>query len=277
MTAPTRPALRYHGGKWRLAPFILKHFPPHVCYVEPFGGAASVLLRKAPAFLEVYNDLGNDVVNFFRILRERPSELISAIDLTPYSRSEFLQAQETCADDLERARRFYVWSWQGRGRGGVKEPGGWRFMSRNTRSQTPVDDWNNHNHLWAVAERLKKVQVESGDAVTIIKRYDEPTTLFYVDPPYVQDTRGRRWARSAYVHEYTDDQHRHLASVLRTARGMVVISGYPSPLYEGLYGDWRKVQRKASKDNGAKSAIECLWLSPSTVHKLASQSTCEGR
>jgi len=104
--------------------------------VEPFGGAASVLLRKAPAFLEVYNDLGNDVVNFFRILRERPSELISAIDLTPYSRSEFLQAQETCADDLERARRFYVWSWQGRGRGGVKEPGGWRFMSRNTRSQT---------------------------------------------------------------------------------------------------------------------------------------------
>lgn len=245
-----------------MAQFIIQHFPPHICYVEPFGGGASVLLRKPPAHLEVYNDIGGLVVNFFRVLRERPTELIAAIDLTPYSRAEFLLAQQPCADELEQARRFYVWSWQGRGRAGVQEPGGWRFMSRATRSLTPADDWENTFHLWSVAKRLKKVQIESGDALTIIERYDEPTTLFYVDPPYVQSTRGERWANAAYANEYTNDQHRQLAGALRSVKGMVILSGYPSDLYDELYGDWQKVERKASKDNGAKMATECLWLSP---------------
>ena len=262
-TTPTRPALRYHGGKWRLAPFIIQHFPPHTCYVEPFGGAASVLLRKTPAHIEVYNDLNGDVVNFFRILRERSMDLIAAINLTPYSRREFLQAQESCADGFEAARRFYVWSWQGRGRAGVKEPGGWRFMSRNTRSQTPVYDWNNNQHLWAVVGRLKEVQIENGDALTIIKRYDTPETLYYIDPPYIQNSRGKRWGSAAYVNEYKDEQHWRLSDVLHSLKGMAILSGYPSALYDELYKDWWKVERKACKDNGVKAAVECLWLSPS--------------
>jgi DNA adenine methylase len=267
MMGPTRPALRYHGGKWKLAPWIISHFPEHTCYVEAFGGGASVLLRKPPSFTEVYNDLNCDVVNFFRVLRERPADLISAIDLTPYSRSEFAVAQEETLDPLEKARRFFVWSWQGRGRAGVKEPGGWRFMVRATRGKTPVDDFNNIDHLWAVVRRLKQVQFENNDALGVIRRFDAPTTLFYVDPPYVQDTRSNRWKSHAYSKEYTNDQHNKLAGLLNSITGMVILSGYPSEMYNDFYPGWKCSTKISLKDNAGGSATECLWLNQAAANK----------
>lgn len=260
-----RPALRYHGGKWRLASWILSCFPPHVCYVEPFGGGGSVLLQKQPSFVEVYNDLSGDVVNFFRVLRERGDELRRAIELTPYARAEFLAAQEPTDDPLEAARRFYVWSWQGRGRAGVQEPGGWRFIATAARGTTVTGDWNNTAHLAEIVSRLKLVQIECGEAETVIQRYDTPDTLFYVDPPYVASTRGARWGNSAYTHEMTDDDHERLAGLLHTVRGMVILSGYPSDLYNRLYADWRAIHRRQATDNGTKEAVEVLWLSPALV------------
>lgn len=262
---PTRPALRYHGGKWALSDWIIGYFPDHTCYCEAFGGGASVLLNKSPAYVEVYNDLNGDVVNFFRVLRERPAELFAAIDLTPYSRQEYLSSQTMDGDEVERARRFYAWSWQGRARAGVVEPGGWRFMSRDSRKYTPVDDWNNNQHLWAVARRLKQVQIENDDALSVIKRFDTPTTLHYVDPPYVQSTRGKRWSLAGYACEMSDDQHRELAAILRSVEGKVILSGYPSPLYDELYPEWRRVDRLVYKDNGGGASTECLWISPNAV------------
>lgn len=259
-----RPALRYHGGKWKLAPWIIQHFPPHVSYVEPFGGGASVLLRKAPSIIETYNDLNGDVVNFFKVLREQPADLIAAIDLTPYGRQEYLNAQKESDDPIERARRFFVWSWQGRGRGGVDEIGGWRFMSRDTRAKTPVDDFNNIDHLWSVVRRLKQVQFDHDDALKVVARFDGPNTLFYLDPPYVQSSRGPRWRSAAYAFEYDDHQHRELARVIHSIQGMAIISGYPSKLYDELYQDWNCVTRASSKDNGIRETTECLWLNPLT-------------
>ena len=89
VTKIARPALRYHGGKWNLASWIISHFPVHECYVEPFGGAASVLLQKSRSPLEVYNDLDGRVVSFFSVLRERPDELARLLSLTPYARAEY--------------------------------------------------------------------------------------------------------------------------------------------------------------------------------------------
>jgi DNA adenine methylase len=230
------------------------------------------LLRKAPSTIEVFNDINGEVVNFFRVLRERPAELVAAIDLTPYSREEHALAQESSSDPLERARRFYVWSWQGRGRAGVREPGGWRFMKNDTRSKTPVDDWNNYGHLWAVVRRLKEVQIENDDALKTIARFDTPDSLFYIDPPYVQDTRCFRWKKDGYLYDYPDDKHRELAGALRQIQGMAIISGYPSDLYQELYPDWKQVSRPASKDNGVKEAMECLWLSPNTLARASQKS-----
>ncbi len=109
---PTRPPLRFHGGKFRIRDWILSFFPPHEVFVEPFGGGASIILSKQPARFEVYNDLDSEVINFFRILREQRDELIEMIQLTPWSREEQQAAFEPVGDPLERARRLYVRAWQ---------------------------------------------------------------------------------------------------------------------------------------------------------------------
>ncbi len=104
------PALRYHGGKFRLASWIMQFFPEHTCYVEPFGGAAGVLLQKPRSYAEVYNDLDGDVVNFFRVLRcpVLSAALTEAVSLTPYARSEFDTAWIPTDDPVERARRIAI-------------------------------------------------------------------------------------------------------------------------------------------------------------------------
>lgn len=262
-TAPTRPALRYHGGKWRLAKWIISHMPEHVCYCEPFGGGASVLLQKRPAKIEVYNDLGLRVVSFFRILRERPDELIRAIELTPYARAEFEHAREPSDDELEASRRFYILAWQGRGGPTARWNTGWRFQRTNSRSTTALDDWSNIDHLYAVAARLKRVHLECWEAHAVIRRFDAPETLFYVDPPYLASLRGN-WSKHAYTHELTKDDHCALADLLHQVRGMVLISHYPCPLYDELYAGWRRVSTTGQTDAASKTT-ECLWLNPAAA------------
>lgn len=115
MKEPTRPILRYHGGTWILAPWIISHFPAHRVYVEPFGGAASVLLRKERSYGEVYNDLDGEIVNLFRIVREQPRKLMRSLAWTPFSRDEYRAAFDISAEPLEMARRTIVRSFMGFG------------------------------------------------------------------------------------------------------------------------------------------------------------------
>jgi DNA adenine methylase len=272
-TGPTRAALRYYGGKARLAPWIVAHLPPHVCYVEPFGGAASVLLRKPPARCEVYNDLDGDVVGFFRVLRERPDDLLRAITLTPFARAEVdlaCAAAPDGLDEVERARRVYVRAWQGRHGLPARGKLGWRFERAAAGSPTAVAQWTDLERLKAVAARLRSVQLECDDALRVIARFDGPDTVTYADPPYPASTRGVRWATTAYAHELTDADHRRLATVLHALRGMAVVSGYPGPLYRELYGDWPAVARTA-RTHGPRAATEVLWLSPRAAARLGAR------
>lgn len=256
-----RPALRYHGGKWLLAEWIIDFFPRHDCYVEPFAGAANVLLRKKPAVHEVYNDLNSEVVNFFHCLREYPDELIRVINLTPYSRQEWEQAWEYHPEPIERARRFYVRSWQSYGSptSETSSATGWR----NQKSKGTASALRGHHdtaRLWDVAARLLAVQIENEDAAAVIKRYDTRNTLFYVDPPYVFSTRSD-WSGRAYQGEMSDEDHIKLSTVLKSVEGMVVLSGYDSDLYRRLYTGWDVVKRE-SRDITGGTQTEFLWLSP---------------
>lgn len=159
LKTPTRPVLRYHGGKWILAPWIISHFPTHRVYTEAFGGAASVLMRKPRSYGEVYNDLDGEIVGLFRILRgERSGELLSLLRLTPFSRVDFLESYEPSDDALEQARRTVVRSFMGFGSGAASgNKTGFRANS-NRSGTTPAHDWANlPTSLAAVAERLQGV------------------------------------------------------------------------------------------------------------------------
>jgi DNA adenine methylase len=254
----SRPLLRWHGGKWNLAPWIIENMPAHRVYVEPFGGAASVLLRKPRSYAEIYNDLDDDVVNLFRVLRsDRADELVRMIRLTPFSATEFFAAYEPTGCDIERARRLIVRSFQGFGSNGVHKKTGFRSNS-NRSGTTPAHDWANYpDALARIIDRLSGVCVLNRDAKEVMAAHDVPEALHYVDPPYVLSTRTD--ASADYAHELTDDQHMDLLAFLRTLRGRVILSGYPHPAYDAALIGWRRIQRKALAD-GASERTEVLWM-----------------
>mgnify|MGYP002620946759 FL=1 len=261
--APTRPVLRYHGGKWRLAPWIIEQFPPHRVYVEPFGGAASVLLRKERVTTEVYNDLDRHVVNLFRVLRDpiRARALARLLALTPYSRDEYADLYEPCDDIVEAARRFIARGFIGQNSKGVFQKSGFdtrinkdHFVSR-LQSLAFVPD-----EIALVAGRFSHVVIENDDAAKVMRRFDRREALHYVDPPYLPELR----AGKVYRHDMSERDHRALSKVLRSLSGMVVLSGYPSPLYDGLYRGWHRLEVAAHTDF-ARDRTECLWLNPAAV------------
>lgn len=263
----TRPALRYHGGKWMLADWIIAHMPPHRVYVEPYGGGGSVMLSKEPSDLDVINDLDGDVINFFRVLRERPDELARAIELTPFALAELDLSYEPTDEPVERARRVYVRSWQGRGTSRGQWRVGWRRQTQSDKASA-LRDWQRPlDNLYAVAARLRQVQIDQDDAIRCILRYDRPDTLFYCDPPYPAETRGR-WKTSAYQHEMTTEDHERLAETLMDIQGMALVSGYGCELYDRLYVDWRRVERDVPADGG-DMRTEVLWISPRAARQHA--------
>lgn len=263
-----RPVLRWHGGKWRLAPWIISHFPTHRAYVEPFGGAASVLIRKEPSYAEIYNDLDDTVVNLFRVLRsERADELVEALRLTPFSRVEFDEAYTETTDPVEQARRLIIRSFMGFGSNGHNRVTGFRANS-NRSGTTPAHDWRNYpDCLVEIIDRLAGVCIEHKDAKAVMAQHDAPTTLHYVDPPYVFETRSD--LSKDYAHELSDGDHAELLTFLRGLRGMVVLSGYPCALYDDLLPDWHRVERRAMAD-GAKERVEVLWINPAAENITAS-------
>jgi DNA adenine methylase len=196
MHAPTRPALRWHGGKWKLAPWILAHFPQHRVYVEPFGGAASVLLRKPRSYAEVYNDLDDWVFNLFRVLRDdaMASRLIAKLRLTPFARNEFDAVREiggAIGDPVELARRLVVRSFMGFG-ANAHNGRSTGFRANTSRvGTTAAGDWANYpDALPALIERLRGVIIEHRDAIAVMAAHDSAETLHYVDPPYMPETRS---------------------------------------------------------------------------------------
>ncbi|ADC73232.1 D12 class N6 adenine-specific DNA methyltransferase (plasmid) [Thioalkalivibrio sp. K90mix] len=267
---PSNPLMRYYGAKWRLAPWVLEHFPPHRIYVEPFGGAAGVLLQKSQAELDVYNDLDDEVVNVFRVLRdpEEGDALRRACHLTPYSRAEFECSFETVDDPVERARRTLFRAWSSHGSTGATRTGRSGFRGDSGHPGTnPAHQWARLAEvLPAFIERMKGVLVENRDGLDVMRLYDAPDTLHYLDPPYLPGTLHYDGGRY-YRHNLSEPDHERLLEVARSMEGRVVISGYPNPLYDALLSDWTRVTRSvaAAGASGSDARTECLWLNPAVI------------
>lgn len=269
----TSPVIRYHGGKFRLAPWVMKHFPPHRIYVEPFGGAAGVLIRKPRAYSEVYNDLDGEVCNLFRVLQDAGlrEQLVQQLVFTPYARAEFEQAWVPAQDPVERARRLIVRAQMGFGSAGATCTTGFRKKNYKVAQNA----WANFpDKLAAVGLRLSGVMIENRPAVEVIADHDTPETLIYVDPPYVHETRYRindEGSARVYRHEMDTAEHLALLDALRAARGMVVLSGYPHPLYDDALAGWERHTTKAriSAGRGTATRDEVLWINPACRAALA--------
>lgn len=261
------PAIRYHGGKFRLAGWIISHFPAHRCYVEPYGGGASVLLKKAPSEAEVYNDLDGDVVNFFRVVRdpELGGRLREACALTPFAREEFRCASELSDDPVERARRLVVRAAMGFGSAGATCGRTGFKLDTKRNSVTAQRIWARQpDNLAAVGSRFAGVLIESREAVKCMRDHDTSTTLHFVDPPYVHDTRIAVTRNRPYRFEMTNDEHVVLLEALKTLQGMVIVCGYDSDLYNDMLQGWERVTR-ATVANGRAGSVhrtECLWINP---------------
>lgn len=269
----SRPVLRWHGGKWLLAPWIISYFPEHKVYVEPFGGAASVLLRKPRAYAEIYNDLDDEVVCLFRVLRHEGSakRLVERLELTAFARAEFEAAYAMSPDPVEIARCLIVRSYMGFGSDGTRRDLTTGFRASSSRSgTTPARDWQNYPAaLGAIIDRLRGVVVEHRGAIACMARHDSPETLHYVDPPYMPATRQTCHRGHGYNHELTADDHRVLLAELKQLSGMVVLSGYDHPLYETALTGWFRTERATYAD-GARPRREVLWINPVAYERLES-------
>lgn len=260
-----RPLLRYYGGKWRIAPWIMSYFPVHKVYTECYGGAASLLLQKPQSFSEIYNDIDDEIVNPFTVMRDYGSVLIEKLKLTPYSRTEFIQSYLPSDDPIEQARRTIIRSFQGFGpTSAVGKKTGFRSNS-NKSNKTPSNDFKSLPWgLEYIIYRLRGVVIENKDAISVMKQHDSKKTLQYVDPPYVHDTRIDASKQNSYMFELTDSDHQDLSREIKDLKGMVVLSGYRSDLYDEQYKDWHRIDCHAYAD-GAKSRIESLWLNESAL------------
>lgn len=263
-----KPPVPYFGSKATLAPWIVSLLPRHEHYVEPFAGSLAVLLAKVPSRMETVNDLDGRLMNFWRVLRDQPDDLARACALTPHSRAEYTDALKRIdveTDPLERARLAWVILHQGRGRR-FDGHEGWRHTVGRTVAgggdkRVAFGISRAVELITQAAERMRTVTLECVPALDLVGKYGaHPDVLLFVDPPYLDSTRQ---GPQRYGLEMADPgRHRELAEALRGCRAAVVLSGYPSPLYDELYDGWYREQIGASTGNGRdgeRSRVEVLW------------------
>lgn len=267
-------ALKWHGGKHYLAARIVALMPAHVHYVEPFAGGLSVMLAKPCAGVsEVANDLNTDLTNFWTVLQHRKlfAEFHRRIRCTPFSQMEWGDAcaylertpvARPCQPDINRALAFFITCRQ-------SLAGRMESFAPLSRSRTRAG-MNEQASAWlgvveglpAVHDRLQRVVILADDALEVIRREDAPTTLFYIDPPYVPDTRA---APEVYRHEMTAAAHRGLLKLLSRIKGRFLLSGYACPDYVS-YSErlgWHRVDFDLPNNSAGGKAkrrmVESVW------------------
>lgn len=251
-----KTVLKYPGAKNRIAHWICSFIPKHEVYVEPYMGSCAIFFNKQPARIETLNDLDGDIVNYFRVLREKPQELIRLLSLTPFSRDEYYNAFEVSENDtdVERARKFAVRCWQGFGCSNLYK-NGFRSSQQNN-SPHCTKEWRElPERLIEANKRLLNAQVENLPAVEIIKRYNTADVFMYIDPPYLMSTRKP----NLYKHEMTDSEHEELLRLLINHPGKIIISGYENEMYNDYLASWHKEKKRTQAEAG-NIRTEIIWM-----------------
>jgi DNA adenine methylase len=270
--------LKFHGGKRYLTRDVLALMPPHRHYVEPFFGSGKVLLGRDPedrrlwwadtgsdrGVSEVANDINGRLMNFWRVLQQQETfePFRRTVEAVPLSRTEWetAHAHEYGKDPVADAVAFFVDCRQSLAGRMDTFTGITRTRTRR-RMNGNASEWIGAvDGLAAVHARLRRVVIENRPALDVIRKEDEPGTLFYCDPPYLHDTRADP---NVYAFEMTDRDHAELLDVLRQCKGNVMLSGYPNELYDRVMAGWnRRTVDVANHAAGGKvkaRETEVLW------------------
>lgn len=258
-----RPPFKCHGGKSYLAKWIIEQLPENyqeMIYLEPFCGGASVLLNKEPSQEEIINDLDENIITLFRIIRDQCIQFLRKIKRIRYKETNFNAALKRAdfPSDLHMAINEFIL--RRMSRGGLKKAFAWSNRKRGGQPGE-INAWETIIDLIPeISQRLQNVIILNKPAIQLLKVFDEPNVLVYADPPYLHETRE---SPDAYTHEMLVDDHIALAEVLNNFKGKVLISGYPSRLYSKLYKNWRcekkKIANHASQQKVKPIKIELLW------------------
>ncbi len=271
-----KPILDRFGTKTRMVKHILKVIPEHKVYVEPFGGVALVLLNKPKSKREIYNDIDNNLINFFKVLREKEKreKLKDMLNYTPYSRELFYEAYEVIKnqdykDEIWHAYYYFILCNQGF-RGKISGSS-WRISTKRPIKTEEITFRNKINLIDIVAERLKYVVIENKDYKEILEIYDYNDVLFYLDPPYYIDSDYYTYKNNYYKNEFNKDEHKKLIAILSKIEGKVILSGYKNKLYEKLEDNgWKRldfpIRKNPSQEKKKPTIHESLWLNFDNDH-----------
>ena len=242
---------KWAGGKSRLRKFIIPMIPPHTCYVEPFAGAAWVLFGKPRSDVEVLNDIDEELITFFRVVKDKPEELIASFEWDLASRSEFDLLASTdplTLSDVQRAHRFYYLIMAG-----------WGGEAAYPRFQTSIRDGGHgnrlvgalktlQNRLRPIHTRLRTVLIEHLDWRDCVQRYDSPTTVMYLDPPYLGNGVNYKFNMRG------ENEHLSIAEQLRSAKGLWILSSYDTPEIRAMFNGYGITPIRSSSGMKASEA-----------------------
>lgn len=257
--------MKYPGSKWSIAEWIIRFFPEHHSYLEPFFGSGAVLFNKPRSHIETVNDLDGNVVNLFEWIKRDPERLAHEIYWTPYARQVYEQAFTSIPEDsLEKAVNFYIRLNMGHGFRTNGERVGWKNDVQGRERAYATQDWCHlPEKIMQAAERLRGVQIECRPAVELIQRFNSPKVLIYADPPYVLGTRHGK----QYRYELDDEEQSDLLDVILAHKGPVLLSGYDSELYNSRLRGWHREETTCYSQVCSKKR-EVLWMNFEPVKQM---------
>jgi len=257
--------INYFGGKFPHLKWLISKFPAgNYHFIDAMCGSANVALNVNYPLITV-NDINNEVINLFKVLRDHHEDFLRAVYFTPFSRTELNNIITDCINnvqcsDIEKARRYFAKSQLGFGANGSQNNHygcGFEWAIHDSNFYR-VDNWNlKLQRLSKIVDKLRHFQIDNKSCLDLFDSVNKPGNIVYFDPPYLLSTRK---SKKRYHHEVDNDFHINLADHIKNAKSFVAVSGYDSPLYNELFSDYYKSVDIAKRSNvGKLITTECLW------------------
>lgn len=259
-----RPWTKCHGGKGRLKDWVISYFPENyelLTYVENYVGGGSIVLNKKKSAKEIINDIDPSVFILLYFIKHDFSSLICKLEKLKYEEKTFLYYKthrDFLVEGLDKAVAEYVIKRMSRG--GLGKNFAWQERLRGGQPGS-INEWETSlQNLYKVKERLKDVEIYNTPALNLIQLFDGPDAFFYLDPPYLHETRT---AKSAYRFEMSRQDHIDLLDVIIKSKAKILISGYSSSLYNQTLKSWNDdfldVTNNSGQNSQKQRRTERLW------------------